>query len=180
MVLFLRNKRFNFMLFWGDYFLRWWRLPIEERACRKQIWVAVITIWGTLDSLPHETHQIALNVFSSFLRFMLPILNWIIFFQIKLTRVIILNEKFINKKNYNLNLRYILFSVNNNVFPISRAELVVVTAKLKASIVEAEEWRGQALEAREEIESLKLHIDALQSEKVFSSMIKYFSSSLWF
>ena len=80
-----------------------------------------------------------------------------------------------------MNLRYILFSVNNNVFPISRAELVVVTAKLKASIVEAEEWRGQAVEAREEIESLKLHIDALQSEKVFSSMIKYLSSSsLWF
>ena len=23
------------MLFWGDYYLRWWRLPIEERACRK-------------------------------------------------------------------------------------------------------------------------------------------------
>ena len=57
----------------------------------------------------------------------------------------------------------------------------MVTAKLKASIVEAEEWRGQAVEAREEIESLKLHIDALQSEKVFSSMIKYLSSSsLWF
>ena len=36
MVLFLRNERFNFMLFWGgDYYLRWWRLPIEERACRK-------------------------------------------------------------------------------------------------------------------------------------------------
>ena len=34
MVLFLRNKRFNFMLFRGDYYLRWWRLPIEERACR--------------------------------------------------------------------------------------------------------------------------------------------------
>ena len=35
MVLFLRNKLFNFMLFWGDYYLRWWRLPIEEPACRK-------------------------------------------------------------------------------------------------------------------------------------------------
>jgi len=35
MVLFLRKKRFNFMLFWADYYLRWWRLPIEERACRK-------------------------------------------------------------------------------------------------------------------------------------------------
>ena len=35
MVLFLRNKRFNFMLFLGDYYLRWWKLPIEERACRK-------------------------------------------------------------------------------------------------------------------------------------------------
>ena len=35
MVLFLRNIRFNFMLFWGDYYLRWWRLPIEERACRE-------------------------------------------------------------------------------------------------------------------------------------------------
>ena len=35
MVLFLRNKRFSFMLFWADYYLRWWRLPIEERACRK-------------------------------------------------------------------------------------------------------------------------------------------------
>ena len=22
------------MLFWADYYLRWWRLPIEERACR--------------------------------------------------------------------------------------------------------------------------------------------------
>ena len=35
MVFFLRNKRFNVMLFWADYYLRWWRLPIEERACRK-------------------------------------------------------------------------------------------------------------------------------------------------
>ena len=35
MGLFLKNKRFNFMLFWGDYYLRWWRLPIEERACWK-------------------------------------------------------------------------------------------------------------------------------------------------
>ena len=35
MVLFLRNKRFKFMLFWGDYYLRWRRLPIEERTCRK-------------------------------------------------------------------------------------------------------------------------------------------------
>ena len=35
MVLFLRNKQFNFMLFWADYYLRWWRLPIDERACRK-------------------------------------------------------------------------------------------------------------------------------------------------
>ena len=24
------------MLFWADYYLRWWRLPIEERACRKK------------------------------------------------------------------------------------------------------------------------------------------------
>ena len=23
------------MLFWADYYFRWWRLPIEERACRK-------------------------------------------------------------------------------------------------------------------------------------------------
>ena len=23
------------MLFWTDYYLRWWRLPIEERDCRK-------------------------------------------------------------------------------------------------------------------------------------------------
>ena len=23
------------MLFWADYYLRWWRLPIEERACLK-------------------------------------------------------------------------------------------------------------------------------------------------
>ena len=23
------------MFFWADYYLRWWRLPIEERACRK-------------------------------------------------------------------------------------------------------------------------------------------------
>ena len=35
MVLFLRNKRFNFMLFWADYYLRWWRLPIEESTCLK-------------------------------------------------------------------------------------------------------------------------------------------------
>ena len=35
MVLFLSNKRVNFMLFRADYYLRWWRLPIEERACRK-------------------------------------------------------------------------------------------------------------------------------------------------
>ena len=35
MVLFLRNKRFHVMLFWADYYLRWWRLPIEERACLK-------------------------------------------------------------------------------------------------------------------------------------------------
>ena len=31
----LISKKFNFKLFWGDYNLRWWRLPIEERACRK-------------------------------------------------------------------------------------------------------------------------------------------------
>ena len=35
MVLFLRNKRFNVMLFWAYYYLRWWRLPIEGRACCK-------------------------------------------------------------------------------------------------------------------------------------------------
>ena len=35
MVLFLSNKRVNFMLFRADYYLRWGRLPIEERACRK-------------------------------------------------------------------------------------------------------------------------------------------------
>ena len=35
MVLFLRNKRFNVLLFWTDYYIRWWRLPIEERPCRK-------------------------------------------------------------------------------------------------------------------------------------------------
>ena len=35
MVLFLRNKRFNVTLFLSDYQLRRWRLPIEERACRK-------------------------------------------------------------------------------------------------------------------------------------------------
>ena len=35
MILFLRNKRFNVTLFLSDYQLRWWRLPIEERAYRK-------------------------------------------------------------------------------------------------------------------------------------------------
>ena len=35
MVLFLRNNRFNVTLILADYQLRWWRLPIEERACRK-------------------------------------------------------------------------------------------------------------------------------------------------
>ena len=35
MVLFLRNKRFNVMLCWADYYLRWWRLPFEEHACCK-------------------------------------------------------------------------------------------------------------------------------------------------
>ena len=53
MVLFLRNKRFTVMLFFGlitiwgggDYQLR-------SALAAKQIWVAVITIWGTLDSLP--------------------------------------------------------------------------------------------------------------------------------
>ena len=35
MVLFLKNKQFNVILFLSDYQLRWWRLPIEERACRK-------------------------------------------------------------------------------------------------------------------------------------------------
>ena len=34
MVLFLRNNRFNVTLILADYQLRWWRLPIEERACR--------------------------------------------------------------------------------------------------------------------------------------------------
>ena len=23
------------MVFWADYYLRWWRLPIEERTCHK-------------------------------------------------------------------------------------------------------------------------------------------------
>ena len=35
MVLFLRNNRFNVTLILADYQLRWWRLPIEERAGRK-------------------------------------------------------------------------------------------------------------------------------------------------
>ena len=35
MVLFLRNNRFNVTLILADYQLRWWRLPIEERACLK-------------------------------------------------------------------------------------------------------------------------------------------------
>ena len=35
MVLFLRNKRFNVMHILTDYYLRWWRLLFEERACRK-------------------------------------------------------------------------------------------------------------------------------------------------
>jgi len=35
MVLFLRNNRFNVTLILAEYQLRWWRLPIEERACRK-------------------------------------------------------------------------------------------------------------------------------------------------
>ena len=32
--IFRRNKRFNVSIFISDYKLRWWRLPIEERACR--------------------------------------------------------------------------------------------------------------------------------------------------
>ena len=56
-VLFLRNKRFNFMLFYADYYLRWWRLPLAA----KQIWVAVITIWGTLDSLPRSVDSFNLT-----------------------------------------------------------------------------------------------------------------------
>ena len=54
MVLFLRNKRFNVMLFLADNQLRWWRLPIEERACRKTH-LGVITIkefWGHPLTLP--------------------------------------------------------------------------------------------------------------------------------
>ena len=35
MVLFLRIRLFIVTLFLSDYQLRWWRLPIEERACRK-------------------------------------------------------------------------------------------------------------------------------------------------
>ena len=35
MVLFLRNNQFNVTLILDDYQLRWWRLPIEERACLK-------------------------------------------------------------------------------------------------------------------------------------------------
>ena len=58
MVLFLRNKRFNFMLFWADYYLRWWRLPIEERACRKtDLGGGDYVIRGTLDSLPRLTWE---------------------------------------------------------------------------------------------------------------------------
>ena len=49
---------------------------------------------------------------------------------------------------------------------IIREELSVVCASLKSSQEEAEVWRSQAQEAREEIESLKLHIDTLQNEKV--------------
>ena len=35
MVLFVRNNRFNVTLFLADYQLRWWKLPIVERACCK-------------------------------------------------------------------------------------------------------------------------------------------------
>jgi len=46
-----------------------------------------------------------------------------------------------------------------------REELSMVGASLKSYQDEAEVWRSQTLEAREEIESLKLHIDELQNEK---------------
>ena len=53
MVLFLRNKRFNFMLFWADYYLRWWRLPIEERAFRKtDLGGGDYYLRNSMDSLP--------------------------------------------------------------------------------------------------------------------------------
>ena len=35
MAIFLKNKRFNVNFFISDYQLRLWRLPIEERECRK-------------------------------------------------------------------------------------------------------------------------------------------------
>ena len=45
------------MLFWADYYLRWWRLPIEERACRKtDLCGGDYYLRGTLDSLPHLTY----------------------------------------------------------------------------------------------------------------------------
>ena len=47
-----RKQHFTVITNWGggDYQLR-------SALAAKQIWVAVITIWGTLDSLPHRTQS---------------------------------------------------------------------------------------------------------------------------
>ena len=53
MVLFLRNNRLNVTLILADYQLRWWRLPIEERACRKKHLSGGDYSLGILDYPPH-------------------------------------------------------------------------------------------------------------------------------
>ena len=66
MVLFLRNKWFNVTLFLSDYLLRWWRILIEERACRKTPMVTVIIYWG-LSALPPpvKTYSMLIPVYAS-------------------------------------------------------------------------------------------------------------------
>ena len=66
MVLFLRNKSFNVTIILSDYQLRWWRLPIEERACRKtrlgggdyQLRISAIPPWQHMFRMYFESNKI--------------------------------------------------------------------------------------------------------------------------
>ena len=49
-----------------------------------------------------------------------------------------------------------------------RENLSVVAGSLSEAREEVEVWRSKAEDAREEAESLKLHLDSLQTEKSFS------------
>ena len=71
------------MLFWADYYLRWWRLPIEERACRKTnlgggdyyLRNSGLPPSPSFKNLPHYSKEHTFQKFISLLKINFPVIH---------------------------------------------------------------------------------------------------------